>query len=55
MMMFMMTKPPNSKKIEEVCPMCKRPKDKHTLDELLICSRKMEEFRKRKEGGAGIQ
>lgn len=39
---------------EEICPMCKRPKRKHTLAELNVCSRKMTEFQTQDEGGAGI-
>ena len=53
-MMLMMNEPPKPKELDEICPMCKRPKDKHTLQELLTCSRKMDEFKKRKQGGAGI-
>lgn len=46
-----MAKPTNPKKVDEICLMCKRSKEKHTLEELLACSRKMDEFRKRKDGG----
>ena len=49
----MMNKPSNSK--DEICTMCKRPKNKHTQKELLACSRKMLEFKKNKTGGAGIE
>lgn len=51
----MMTAPSKPKEGEEICPMCKRPKSKHTPEELRTCSRKLEEFRGQKEGGAGIQ
>ena len=51
----MMTKPPKPKNEEEICPMCKRPKSKHSPEELRVCARKMEEFRNKPEGGAGIQ
>jgi len=51
----MMTKPPKPKNGEAICPMCKRPKSKHSPEELLACTRKMEEFRNKPEGGAGIQ
>jgi len=51
----MMTEPPKPKDGEEICPMCKRPKSKHTAEEMSACSRKMEEFRGQKEGEPGIQ
>ena len=35
--------------------MCRRPKSKHTEEEMLACIRKMDEFKKQKDGGAGIQ
>lgn len=50
----MMAQPPKPKGADEICPMCKRPKSKHTVDEMNACSKKLEEFRKRKKGGAGI-
>ncbi len=40
---------------DEICPMCKRPKSKHTDEEMLVCSHKMKEFQKEKRGGAGIE
>ena len=51
----MMTEPPKPKEGEEICSICKRPKNKHSPDELYTCFRKMEEFRVQKDGGAGIQ
>ena len=51
----MMNKPAKPTPDGDVCPMCKRPKEKHTQEELLACSRKMIEFRKNKTGGAGIE
>ena len=39
----------------EICPMCKRSKSKHTDEEMLVCSHKMKEFQKEKRGGAGIE
>ncbi len=42
----MMTEPPKPKEGDEICPMCRRPKSKHSPEELLTCSRKMEEFKK---------
>ncbi|MFQ5572780.1 MAG: hypothetical protein ACE5EJ_00865 [Nitrosopumilaceae archaeon] len=46
---------PQPSSTDELCPMCRRPKSKHTQEELAACSRKMLEFKKEKEGGAGIQ
>ena len=51
----MMAEPPKPKEVDEICPICKRPKSKHTLKELLICARKMNEFREQSQGGAGIE
>ncbi|HET6517962.1 MAG TPA: hypothetical protein VFG25_07075 [Nitrosopumilaceae archaeon] len=51
----MMNKPPKTTSREEICPMCKRPKSKHTSEELAACSKKMIEFNKKKTGGAGIE
>ena len=51
----MMTEPPKPKDTDEVCPMCKRPKSRHRREEMLVCNRKMMEFKKQKDGGAGIQ
>jgi len=50
----MMTKPPKPSEGDEICPMCRRPKSKHSEEEMLVCSRKMKEFQKEKSGGAGI-
>ena len=50
-----MTEPSKPKDTDEVCPMCKRPKSRHTSEEMLACDRKMMEFKKQKDGGAGIQ
>ena len=52
---IMMTEPPKSKEGDEICPMCKRPKSKHTPEEMLACSKKMMEFKKDDTGGAGIK
>ncbi len=51
----MMTDPPKPEGADEICPMCKRPKSKHTAEEILTCSRKMKEFEELKKGGAGIE
>ncbi len=51
----MMTEPPKPKEGDEICPMCRRPKSKHSPEELLTCSRKMKEFKKNTTGGAGIE
>jgi len=50
----MMTDPPKPKEGDENCLICGRPKSKHSPEELLTCSRKMEEFKKNTTGGAGI-
>jgi len=51
----MMTEPPKPKEGDEICPMCGRPKSKHSPEELLACSCKMVEFKKKTTGGAGIE
>ena len=51
----MMTEPPKPEGQDEICPMCRRPKSKHTSEEILECSKKMSEFKEKKEGGAGIE
>ena len=49
-----MTEPPKYSD-QEICPLCKRPKNKHTPDELHACAGKLKEFRKQRHGGAGIE
>jgi len=44
---------PKPSKTDEICSMCKRLKNQHTPEDLLVCSRKMREFKEEK-GGAGI-
>jgi len=51
----MMTEPRKPKEGDEICSMCRRPKNKHSPEELLTCSHKMEEFKKNTTGGAGIE
>ncbi|MFB5631389.1 MAG: hypothetical protein ACE5RN_07360 [Nitrosopumilaceae archaeon] len=51
----MMTEPPKQKDLDEICQMCKRPKKKHTHEELLVCLQKMTEFKSQTQGGAGIE
>ncbi len=51
----MMTEPPKPEGSDEICPMCKRPKSKHTAEEILSCSSKMKEFEGSKKGDAGIE
>lgn len=51
----MMTEPPKPKEGDEICPICKRPKSKHTSEEMLACSKKMMEFKNDDTGGAGIE
>ena len=45
----MMTEPPKSKGSEEICPICNKPKIKHTPDQVLECSKKMRDFQDAKE------
>jgi len=51
----MMSKPPKPISGDEICPMCKRPKSKHTSKEMLACSKKLIEFKRNPTGGAGIE
>lgn len=51
---MMSASPPNSKDNDELCPMCHRLKSKHTPEEMLACSRKLQEFNKNSKGGAGL-
>lgn len=51
----MMTKPQKLKDLEEICPMCKRLKSKHTNEELLVCTRNMNEFKLQNSRGTGIE
>lgn len=51
----MMTEPPKPKDIDEICPLCKRLKKKHTNEELFACIQKMNEFKEERLGGAGIE
>lgn len=37
----MMTSPPKPEGADEICPVCKKPKSKHTPEEILACTRKM--------------
>ena len=37
----MMTSPPDPKLGDEICPICKKAKSKHTSEEMLECSRKL--------------
>ena len=41
-----MSESPRSKEGDEICPICNKAKNKHTPEEILACSRKMEEFQK---------
>ncbi|WP_016940099.1 hypothetical protein [Candidatus Nitrosopumilus sediminis] len=51
----MMTEPPKSKDSDELCPICMRSKNKHTPKEMLVCSKKLQEFRKNQTEEAGIE
>ncbi len=45
----MMTEPPKSSGGDEMCPICNKPKSRHTTDEMLACSRKIREYQDAKE------
>lgn len=51
----MMSDTPKQSTGEGICPMCKRLKSRHTPEEMLACSKKLQEFEKNPEGGAGIE
>ena len=40
----MMNEPPKSESGEGICPICNKPKIKHSPDEVLACSLKMREY-----------
>lgn len=42
----MMSTPPKSKEGDEICPICNKAKSKHIPEEMLACSRKIEESQK---------
>lgn len=37
----MMAKPPDAISQDEICPICKKPKRKHTPEEIFYCSKKL--------------
>jgi len=39
-----MTTKPKPSEDDEICLMCRRPKSRHTQEEMLACSRKMKEL-----------
>ena len=45
----MMTEPPKASEGDEVCPICNKPKSRHTPEEMLACSRKIREYQDAKE------
>lgn len=45
----MMTEPPKPTGGDEICPICNKPKSRHTPEEILICSRKIREYQDAKE------
>ena len=47
---YMMSEPPGSKDGDEICPICNREKRKHIPEEMLACSRKMQESNKDVKG-----
>lgn len=50
-----MSEPTKSSTGDEICPMCKRKKSKHTNEEMITCSKKLQEFNRKTTGGAGIE
>jgi hypothetical protein len=47
----MMTEPPKPQGGDEICPICKKEKSRHTPEEMLKCSRKIREFEDAKGDG----
>ncbi|MFQ5573838.1 MAG: hypothetical protein ACE5EJ_06265 [Nitrosopumilaceae archaeon] len=45
----MMTEPPKASGGDEMCPICNKPKSRHTPEEMLGCSRKIKEYQDAKE------
>ncbi len=45
----MMTEPPKASGGDEMCPICDKPKSRHTPEEMLACSRKIREYQDAKE------
>jgi hypothetical protein len=46
----MMSGPPSPKNEDEACPVCNKAKIKHTPEEILACSHKIEESQKQESG-----
>ena len=42
----MMSEPPKSKDADEICSICQRLKSKHSPEEMLACSQKLQKFDK---------
>ncbi len=45
-----MTEPPKSEGSTEICPICNKPKSKHSPEEVMACSKKMRDLEDSKEG-----
>lgn len=45
----MMTEPPKASGGDEMCPICNKPKSRHTPEEVLECSRKIREYQDAKQ------
>ena len=45
----MMTEPPKASGGDEMCPICNKPKSRHTPEEMLACSRKIREYQDAKD------
>jgi len=46
----MMSESPSPKDGDEACPVCNKAKGKHMPEEMLACSRKIEESQKQESG-----
>ena len=43
-MPLLIEKPPKNFEQEEICPVCNRPKNEHTFEELKKCSKRLKEL-----------
>ena len=43
---YMMSEPPQPREGDEICPICNKEKSKHLPEEMLVCSRKIQESNK---------
>lgn len=45
----MMAEPPKPSAGDEICPICKRPKSEHTHEEMLECTKKIQQSKNDKD------